>query len=136
MRSLVAPTIAALLVAACGSSADSGQQAAARNISVRSAEQEQLHKLNDLNRSIALKRAIYDSGYRCQRIAESGFVGTYKNLDMWMARCADRRDWAVFVGPDGSAQVRYCKDVKEFGLPKCEIKAKRAGGGDLPGDES
>ena len=30
---------------------------------------------------------------------------------MWTARCADGRDWAIFVGPDGSAQVRDCKDL-------------------------
>ncbi|MGN6155691.1 MAG: hypothetical protein ACTHN4_08145 [Sphingomicrobium sp.] len=118
MRAMIAITMAAMLVGGC----DNGQRQQAQpvqSIKVRSQEQDQLFKLNDLNRAIALKRAIYDSGYNCQRIAKSGFVGAYKNLDMWMASCADGRDWAIFTGPDGSAQVRDCKDVTGLGLPKC-----------------
>lgn len=121
-----------LAIAGC----DSGQPQQAQpvqKIEVRSAEQQQLHQANELNRAIALKRAIYDLGYRCQRITRSGFVGTYKNLDMWMASCADGRDWAVFVGPDGSAQVRDCKDVPGFGLPRCVITSEEAGPGKQPG---
>ncbi|QNM82042.1 hypothetical protein H8M03_08345 [Sphingomonas sabuli] len=136
MRSLIAAAAGALVLAGCGNPGDSGtEQAATRNISVRSPEQAGLHELNALNRSIALKRAIHDSGYPCKRITESGFVGTYKNLEMWTASCSDRRDWAIFIGPDGSAQVRYCKDVQEFGLPGCKITSKRADGGDLPSAE-
>ena len=133
MRSLSAALAGALLVTGCGSSDEPAQQQeTARNIVVRSAEQAQLHELNDLNRSIALKRAIHDSGLRCKRITESGFVGVYENLEMWMATCEDQREWAVFVGPDGSAQVRNCEDVSGFGLPTCEINSKRAGAGELP----
>jgi len=131
MRSLLAAGAAALAIAGC----DGGQgdpQTPIQNISVRSAEQDQLHQLDDLNRAIALKRAIHDSGYRCQRITQTGYVGTYKNLEYWTASCDEARDWAVFVGPDGSVQVRDCKDVAEFGLPPCEIKDKRGGPGDLP----
>ncbi|HWI76612.1 MAG TPA: hypothetical protein VNS53_05960 [Sphingomicrobium sp.] len=125
MRALIAITMTAMLVAGC----DNGQRQQAQpvqSIKVRSAEQDQLFKLNDLNRAIALKRAIYDSGYQCQRITKSGFVGAYKNLDMWMASCADGRDWAIFTGPDGSAQVRDCKDVNGLGLPKCAIKSNES----------
>ncbi|HEU5483024.1 MAG TPA: hypothetical protein VFU80_08050 [Sphingomicrobium sp.] len=119
---------AAIAVSGC----DDGQPPQQRPIHVRSAAQDQLHELNDLNRAIGLKRAIFDSGYRCGRITRSGFAGTYKNLDMWMASCDDGRDWAIFVGPDGSAQVRDCKDVKGLGLPECAITgsegAERAAG--------
>ncbi len=120
MRALIAVSAAAMLLASC----DSGQRQQSQpvqSIKVRSAEQDQLFKLNDLNRAIALRRAIYDSGYRCQRVTKSGFVGAYQNLDMWMASCADGRDWAIFTGPDGSAQVRDCKDVTGLGLPKCAM---------------
>jgi len=122
MRSAIIIAAAAVATSACGDSGDRQPQQT-QSITVRSAQQEELHKLNDLNRAIALKRAIYDSGYTCQRIVESGFVGTYKNLDMWMARCADRRDWAIFTGPDGTAQVRYCQDVVRMGLPECRLQA-------------
>ena len=110
---------AALALSACGSSDQ--PQPAEKKIRVRGPEQMQLHQANDLNRAIALKRAIYDSGYKCSRVAKSGYSGLYKNLEMWMASCADGRDWAIFIGPDGSAQVRDCKDVAQVGLPQCKI---------------
>ena len=37
------------------------------------------------------------------------------------------RDWAIFAGPDGSAQVRDCKDVVATGLPACVIKKRPKG---------
>jgi hypothetical protein len=116
MRAQIAATAMAVLVAACGNEPQGNSN---QTIAVRGPEQEQLHKLNDLNRAIALKRAIYDAGYTCGRVTKSAFVGAYKNLDEWMASCADGHDWAVFTGPDGSAQVRDCKDVKGLGLPDC-----------------
>ncbi len=118
--------VASLAVVAC----DGGTQQATTNapkIEVRSAEQNQLHRLGALNLAIALKRAIYDAGYVCQRVTDAGFVGAYKNLDMWMARCSEGRDWAIFAGPDGSAQVRDCKDVAATGLPACTISKKPEG---------
>lgn len=131
MRSPIVAGLALLALAGCDGG-DRQQQAPVQNITVQSPEQAKLHELNALNRSIALKRAIFDSGYRCKRITRSGFVGNYENLEMWTANCADGRDWAIFVGPDGSAQVRDCKDVAEVGLPACEIKSEEADGGDLP----
>ena len=100
-------------------------------IRVQSNEQVQLHNLDAFNLAIGLKRAIYDAGYTCKRITDAGFVGTYKNLDMWMAHCVYEkgipRDWAVFAGPDGSAQVRDCRDVPGSGLPDCKIKQRPKG---------
>src|SRR3954449_1480859 len=119
MRTRYIGLLAALALSACGD-----EQQAQRNqtpIKVRSAEQDRLHQLDAFNLAIGLKRAIYDAGYFCKRITDAGFVGTYKNLDMWMVRCSEGRDWAVFAGPDGSAQVRDCKDVPGTGLPNCEI---------------
>lgn len=113
---------AALMLASCNQSQPPQQtQQPEPHISVRGPEQEQLHQLSALNLAIALKRAIYDSGYSCSRIDKEGFVGEYKNLDEWTAHCSNGRDWAIFAGPDGSAQVRDCGDVASSGLPKCEI---------------
>jgi hypothetical protein len=107
------------------------QQSNRPAIQVRSNEQNQLHKLDAFNLAIGLKRAIYDAGYTCKRIADAGFVGTWQNLDMWTAHCVyDKgaaRDWAIFAGPDGSAQVRDCKDVPGSGLPPCVIKKRPKG---------
>lgn len=120
--------LAALALAACN---QSQPQANAPKIKVRGSEQDQLHKLDAFNLAIGLKRAIYDAGYSCKRITDAGFVGEYQNLDMWMAHCVydngSSRDWAVFAGPDGSAQVRDCKDVVATGLPACVIKQRPKG---------
>jgi hypothetical protein len=101
------------------------------HIKVRGSEQEQLHQLDAYDLAIGLKRAIYDAGYTCKRVTDAGFVGEYKNLDMWTAHCVydngSSRDWAVFAGPDGSAQVRDCKDVAATGLPACVIKQRPKG---------
>jgi hypothetical protein len=129
MRTRPIIVLVALALAACNQS--STQQANPAPIKVTSPEQQQLHQLDAINLAIALKRAIYDAGYSCTRIADAGFVGEYKNLDMWMAHCVyaqgASRDWAVFAGPDGSAQVRDCRDVAATGLPRCEIKRRPKG---------
>ena len=125
---LIAPLIALAL-----SGCDNGSQDQANRapIKVRGPEQERLHELNAFDLAIALKRAIYGAGYSCKRVTDGGFVGEYKNLDMWMAHCVYEkgapRDWAIFAGPDGSAQVRDCKDVDGTELPKCEIKQRPKG---------
>ena len=123
------PAVLGLLaVAGCNDGAE--QAANTTTITVRSAKQDQLHQLNAMNLAIGLKRAIYTAGFTCKRVTDAGFVGKYENLDMWTARCVDgeqSRDWAIFAGPDGSAQVRDCKDVASGGLPKCEITRRPKG---------
>lgn len=121
MRVSLTIIAATMLVVGCNESPPSAPE----QIKVRSAEQDQLHKLDDMNRAIALKRAIRQSGLRCERIDSSGYVTEYKNLSMWMATCSDKREWAVFVGPDASVQVRLCKDVARYGLPPCVRATKQ-----------
>ncbi len=110
---------AAGLAAACDQSQPTQPK---QPIVVRSEAQDQLHQLDEMNRAIALKRAIYASGYACKRINTSGYVQEHENLSMWAAICDDRKEWAIFVGPDGSAQVRPCGDLAQLGLPACAIK--------------
>jgi len=126
-----------LAIAACNDS--STQETKRTPIRVTSAEQQQLHQLSAMNLAIGLKRAIYDAGYTCKRITDAGFVGTWKNNDMWTAHCVyDKgasRDWAIFAGPDGSAQVRDCADIKATNaklsaaeaIPECAIKQRPKG---------
>ena len=113
------------LTAACGAVAacnDSQPTKPNQPIVVRSEAQDRLHKLNDLDRAIALKRAIYDSGFACKRVVASGYVQELQNLSMWTASCDDGNEWAIFAGPDGSAQVRRCQDLAQFNMPACVIR--------------
>ena len=118
-----------LALAACNNS--QSQQAKEPNIRIVSEEQKQLHQLDAFNLAIGLKRAIYDAGYVCKRISDAGYVGIWQNLDEWTAHCVydngTSRDWAIFAGPDGSAQVRDCKDVAPSGLPPCVVKQRPKG---------
>lgn len=118
-----------LALSACNKSAS--QNANGPQIRIVSEEQKQLHQLDAIDLGIGLKRAIYDAGYSCKRVTDAGFVGTWQNLDEWTAHCVydngSQRDWAIFAGPDGSAQVRDCKDVVPTGLPKCVIKERPKG---------
>ena len=135
MRPSLIAALAAFALAGC----DTGQapQSNRTEIKVRSGEQDQLHTLDALNLAIALKRAIYAAGFTCKQITDAGFIGAYENLDMWMARCSGGRDWAVFAGPDGSAQVRDCKDLPGTGVPLCAIKRPPSGSFDgAQGSES
>ena len=128
-RTLTALLLAGVTLAGCNEPQQTPTNQPA--IRVRSAEQEQLQKLDAFNLAIALKHAIYDAGYTCKRITDAGLVGTYKNLDMWMAHCVYDNgaptNWAIFAGPDGSAQVRDCRDVPGTGLPDCAIKQRPKG---------
>jgi hypothetical protein len=135
-RTSIPALLGSLALAACGEpqQAQSNQPA----IKVTSTEQQQLHKLAAFDLAIGLKRAIYAAGYSCKRVTDAGFVGTYKNLDMWAAHCVydkgQPRDWAIFAGPDGSAQVRDCRDIPGTGLPECKIVRRPEGSfAEMPG---
>ncbi|MEO7564352.1 MAG: hypothetical protein ABIR63_05230 [Sphingomicrobium sp.] len=123
-------TVSAIAAVSCNQSQPSAPQP---KIEVRGAEQNGLHTLDAFNLSIALKRAIFDLGYKCQRVERAGFVSKYQNLDMWTAHCNDGRDWAIFAGPDGSAQVRDCKDFVGSDVPACAIREVPKGSFDKAG---
>ena len=107
-----------LLASAC----DSPEPAQPRkSIQVRSEQQEGLHKLSEQYRHVALRRAIYDAGRTCRTVTKSGYVQEYGNLSMWTASCNSGRSYAIFVGPDGSAQVRDCRETESLRLPACKI---------------
>ena len=109
----------ALLISACGDSGDTQQKT--KSIQVRSAEQNALHKLSPDMLKIGLRRALYDSGRTCQTVTDAGYVQEYGNLSMWTASCKSGRSYAIFVGPDGSAQVRDCQELERLRLPACKI---------------
>ncbi|HJR83433.1 MAG TPA: hypothetical protein VJ775_05855 [Sphingomicrobium sp.] len=109
----------AVLISACGDSGEPQQKT--KSIAVRSAEQNALHKLSPDMLKVGLRRALYDSGRTCQTVTEAGYVQEFGNLSMWTASCNSGRSYAIFVGPDGSAQVRDCAEMQALKLPACAI---------------
>jgi len=115
---LLTVMVLAVTVAGCGKPQP---EQPTKSISVRSEQQNALHKLSEPTLKIALRRAIYDSGKKCNTVTKAGYVQEYGNLSMWTASCASQRSFAIFVGPDGSVQVRDCKEVEQLKLPACVI---------------
>ena len=115
------------MLAACGGGAPA-EQPVQNDIMVRSAAQQQLFDLNDLDRAIALKRAIADQGLRCTQVVSTGYVTRYKDMDVWTATCRDQRQWALFIAANDSVQVRLCDDNEKIGLPACKVQPGTEGG--------
>jgi hypothetical protein len=80
-----------------------------------------LAKLPDLQKRAVVRRAILDNGGRCKRVIWTAPHLRYKNLTMWSARCDRGGDYGVFIGPDGSAQVRPCADLADLKMPLCRL---------------
>ena len=119
--------LCATLLASCGGG-DESAPPLQNDIMVRSETQKRLLELNDLDRAIALKRAIADQGLRCSQIVSTGYVTRYKDMDMWTAKCSDNRQWALFVSANDSVQVRLCADNVKIGLPACTVQPGTEGG--------
>lgn len=84
---------------------------------------DRLAKLSELQRHSVLRRAILDAGEQCKRVDKAARTGAYRNLSMWSARCNPGGDYAVYIGLDGSVQVRPCADAAKLKLPACRIPA-------------
>jgi hypothetical protein len=39
---------------------------------------------------------------------------------MWTARCTDSGEWAIFIAPVGTVQVRRCGNLASINLPACK----------------
>jgi len=126
MRS-AAVVLSMMILAACKGGTPA-EQPVQNDIMVRSAAQQQLFDLNDLDRAIALKRAIADQGLRCTQIVSTGYVTRYKDMDMWTATCSDKRQWSLFISANDSVQVRLCDDNQKVGLPACKVQPGTEGG--------
>jgi hypothetical protein len=82
---------------------------------------ERLQRLDELRRYTILRRAVLDSGEPCKRVDRAGISGRYKNLVMWTAHCVPGGNYALFIGPDASVQVRDCAELAKLGLPACRL---------------
>lgn len=124
-RSVLTAFSLTLLLAGC----DGGPPTKTKSINVAQTNpfHERLMGLSELNRSLALRRAVQDSGEACKKIDRSGFQGEFKGLKMWTAGCSGGRDYAVFIAANGDVQVRRCAHARELGLPECKIEPSGAG---------
>jgi hypothetical protein len=112
----------ALLLAALAGCDDGSQPAATTTVKPSSEYVDKLKGLSELNRGLALRRAIQDTGGTCKKVDQGLFQQDYENLSMWVARCSDGNDWAIFIAPNGDVQVRDCKHAETLGLPACRFE--------------
>jgi hypothetical protein len=77
--------------------------------------------MSDMQRRAVLRGALVNSGQRCGRADLAVSRGPYRNLVMWSVRCVPGGDYGIFVGPDGSAQVRTCTDLATLKMPACGL---------------
>lgn len=110
---------AAMLVAGCDGG---GPPTRTKSITAANPYQERLAALGELDRSLALRRAVQDSGESCRKVESSAYQGMYKSLHMWTARCSQGKDWGLFIAPNGDVQVRSCAHLKQLGLPECRLE--------------
>jgi hypothetical protein len=124
-RSALVLAAAAALLTGCDGGGESSAPTATK-MRVANPHQDQLMALTELNRSLALRRAIQDTGQSCKKITSSAYSGEYKGLHMWVGRCTPGRDWAIFIAANGDVQVRDCAEAKTLGLPECKLEPAEA----------
>jgi hypothetical protein len=108
----------ALALAACGDTSPPGNGGVQINIANQGSDR--LKALNPLNKRIGLLRAIQQSGMRCRGgVLTGAYQQQYQNLAMWVALCADGKNYAVFIAPTDDVQVRDCAEHAQLSLPAC-----------------
>lgn len=114
----ILPLALTLSLAACGDTSPPGNGGI--QINVANEGSERLKALNPLNRRIGLLRAIQQSGMRCRGgVLTGAYQQQYQNLSMWVALCADGKNYAVFIAPTDDVQVRDCAEHAQLNLPAC-----------------
>ena len=96
-------------------------------VKVRGPEQDRFRSWSpDL--AIALKRAIYDAGYTASESTDAGFVGEWKNLDMWMAHCVyDTGAAATGRSSPGPTGAHRFATARTFRAAACPTARSRSG---------
>lgn len=68
-------------------------------------------------------KAIASNDGACPEVKSAAYQEDYKDMSMWVVRCALTGDWAVFVSGAGFAQTRQCDQEKGLGLPECRASS-------------
>ena len=120
MRKLI---IGAALASAVLAGCDGGGETQTKTKTVTASNPfvEQLKGLDEMNRGLALRRAVQDTNQPCKRVESSGYQEQYKNMSVWTLRCTDG-EYALFIAPNGDVQVRSCKDVKALNVLQCRFE--------------
>lgn len=119
-----AALVAALAAALAGCDGGGGGGSASNTTSIKptSAYVDRLRALSELNRGLALRRAVQDWRHPCKKPESSGYQQDFRNLSMWTIRCTGGRDYGVFIAPNGDVQVRRCDHLEQLDLPKCRFE--------------
>ncbi|HEV7660042.1 MAG TPA: hypothetical protein VGO55_09375 [Allosphingosinicella sp.] len=107
----------ALAVSGCGDTMPPNEQAPA--IRIANPGSDRLKALSPINQRAGLMRAIRGARESCSRIVGLAYQQQYRDLAMWVALCPEGRNWAVFIAPDESVQVRACGEAAQLSLPAC-----------------
>jgi hypothetical protein len=115
-RILITAAGALLLLAGCG---DGTPEQNVTQVKVANDYSAQLNAMTPLYRNLGLWRAIRDAPERCKKVDAGAYQQDYRNMVMWTAHCTDTGQWAIFIAPNGDAQVRACADAAGLHLPAC-----------------
>ena len=132
LKCKIGPT--ALVLAMLGACDDGGSSSS--NVTKITAPKEnpyhqRLLKLRELDRNLALRRAVQDETGRCRGVERTAYQQDYQGMAMWTVSCSDGA-WAVYVAPSGIIQARNCGHAAQLGLPQCKLTDGEA----LPGKTS
>ena len=125
MRSLIGTgLVLALALAGCGSGSEQPDSAQTSATGTADDYQQKLLGLDEGQRNAVFIRAIRDADAEgsCQGVENSAYVGKHEGAPMWTARCSDGSDWAILLGPTGTAQVMACAAAEQAGLPSCATR--------------
>jgi hypothetical protein len=129
MRASFSPATALLMAALGACDSGSPEAPAPKPIEISNPHHEGLMRLSQPMRHLALMRAIRDSGKRCRRVEAGAYQEQYRNMAMWVARCQDQRQWAIYLAPNGDVQARDCAQQQQLGLPACRAPEVESGQG-------
>lgn len=104
IRHAMIAAILPLSLAACGSSPEADNAAAATNNSSGN-YLAQIGQLNEKERNGVLFRAISDAGRACQGVTRSTAGPAIQGNPSWVATCDDGTPWVVSINDQGIATV-------------------------------
>ena len=110
--------VLAFALSACGDTSRPANGSA--QIRIANEGSDRLKALNPMNKRIGLLRAIQQSRLPCRGgVLTAAYQQQHQELAMWVAICANGKNYAVFIAPNEDVQVRDCTQHEQLGLPAC-----------------